>query len=176
MDILATSIEHLTAAGFVTARESARDSDALVFEDGTVLGFIICYADAAKLIAGWAADAAALMSRYQLSLRRSEQKAWNAYVVCLTAAEATVGEVAVLSSIEEDLTGTRKIVRSDVRDSDDVRAALLPLLPIQSAPKLDPVDIEQEVRQRATELPQHSVDAFFSSGDLNTVLQILEGG
>ena len=53
----------------------------------------------------------------------------------------TIGSRLRYAEIEEDLTGTRKIARSGIRDSSDLRAALLPLLPLQSAPKLEAVDI-----------------------------------
>jgi hypothetical protein len=82
--------------------------------------------------------------------------------------------MAALAAIEEDLTGTRKIARSDIRDISDVEAALLPLLPLQSAPKLDAVDMVTEIRQRSTELTPRAVEAFLSGTDVSLVLQVIE--
>lgn len=81
-----------------------------------------------------------------------------------------------LAAIEEDLSGTRKIARAGVRDITDLRSVLLPLLPLQSAPKLEAVDMQAEIRQRATELLPRVVDAFLSSADDGVVTQILEEG
>jgi hypothetical protein len=52
--------------------------------------------------------------------------------------------------------------------------ALLPLLPVQSAPILDAVDSKSEIRQRATEISPKLLDAFLSEADEQIVLQILE--
>jgi hypothetical protein len=79
-----------------------------------------------------------------------------------------------LGAIEEDLTGTRKIAQAGVNEVAELRLALLPLLPFQSAPRLEAVDIAAEIRQRATELPARAVDAFLSSADASVVMQVLE--
>ena len=83
-------------------------------------------------------------------------------------------ELAALAAIEEDLTGTRKIARSGIKDVSDMEAALLPLLPLQSAPKLDAVDMVYEIRQRSTELSPRAVDAFVSGVEESVVLQVIE--
>jgi hypothetical protein len=103
-------------------------------------------------------------------------KAWNAYAVLISAAEANYSESVVLSAIEENLVGVRKIARAGVRDVADVRDALLPLLPLQSAPKLEAVDMDAEIRLRTTELPSRAVDAFLSGAEEAVVIQVLEEG
>lgn len=79
-----------------------------------------------------------------------------------------------LGAIEEDLAGTRKIARAGVNDVANLHAAILPLLALQSAPRLDAVDITEEIRQRTTELPPRAVEAFLSSADEAVVIQVLE--
>jgi hypothetical protein len=174
MDVFDATEGLLTRMGFTTLRSSAMGREVLIFEDDSVIGFVFLYANSQALIAGWESDSEAAVSAHQLALRRAGQKAWNTYVILLATGEASSSEIAALGAIEEDLTGTRKIARSGIRDIPDVEAALLPLLPIQSAPKLDAVDMVFEIRQRATELPPRAVEAFVSGTDGSVVLQVIE--
>lgn len=134
----------------------------LAFENPTVLGFVIAYEDCSTLIRQWSIDTKSLLSENQLALRRAQDKSWNTYTVFLAAADADYGERVVLSSIEEDLTGTRKMARAGISDVEGLRTALLPLLPIQNAPQLEPVDMSAEIKLRTTELPTRVVEAFLS--------------
>ncbi len=174
MDTFDATEELLTRMGFTALRSSVRGREVLIFEDDSVIGFVFSYPNAQSLIAGWGNDSEAAVSAHQLALRRAGQKAWNTYVVLLASGEASYADMAALSAIEEDLTGTRKIARSDIKDISDVEAALLPLLPLQSAPKLDAVDMVFEIRQRATELPPRAVEAFVSGIEASVVLQVIE--
>ena len=54
----------------------------------------------------------------------------------------------------------RKIARGDVRSADDLRAALLPLLPIQAQPTLGESRYSERLRSRLKELPPAVVEAF----------------
>ena len=65
----------------------------------------------------------------------------------------------------EYFLGLPKISRANVLDSADLRAALLPLLPLQTVARLEAVDIREEIRHRSSELAQRSVDAFLSSAE-----------
>jgi hypothetical protein len=174
IDILAASAEILTEAGFTTAPVSVNDRNALVFEDATVVGFLFAYGNPRELIGVWDKDASRAISDHQFGLRRAGQKAWNVYVVLVAAEPSDYADAAALAAIEEDLTGTRKIARAGIGDSSDLRAALLPLLSIQAAPRLEAVDIATEIRQRATELPLRAVDAFLSAAEEGVVMQVLE--
>ena len=173
-DLLQSSSELLREAGYVSERTTIGRRDALAFEGNTVLGFVFKYDSIAELIGGWVADSDNAVAAYQFGLRRSGIKAWNTYLVLLTSEVPKFSQSIALSAIEEDLSGTRKIVRSGVRDGNDLSAALLPLLPLQSAPRLEAVDIKAEIRERATELPTRIVDAFLSDADESVVLQVLE--
>lgn len=174
MEIFDATEGLLTRMGFTALRSSVKGREVLVFEDDSVIGFLFAYPDAQSLIANWRHDSEAAVSGHQLALRRAGQKAWNTYVVLLASGQAAYAEMAALAAIEEDLTGTRKIARSDVKDISDVEAALLPLLPLQSAPKLDAVDMVSEIRQRSTELPPRAVEAFVSGIEESVVLQVIE--
>jgi hypothetical protein len=175
-DILGTALALLTTAGLDASRVQIGDKEAVVFEDSTVLGFIFAYKSPSDVTEGWQKISEKAVSEYQFALRRAGLKAWNTYTVLLAEDEGHQGDVAAFASIEENLAGTRKIARMAVRDADDIRAALLPLLPLQAAPQLEAVDIPQEIRQRATELTTRMVDAFLSTADDSIVLQVLEEG
>ena len=173
-DILALSEEVLREAGFAIRKISVAGRPAIAFENPTSLGFVFAYDTPSEILATWSQDADTAVSAHQLVLRRARQKAWNAYAVFLAREAADYVAAAALSAIEEDLVGTRKIARAGVLDSADVRAALLPLLPLQSAPLLQAVDFVEEIRQRTTELPSRAVDAFLSSADDSVVIQVFE--
>ena len=174
IDILAISERVLTDFGFTVDRRATGRRDGLVFEDPAVLGFLFDYADASELIKDWETDADRAVAANQFGLRRAAQKAWNVYVVLLAAGAADYAQSIALGAIEEDLVGTRKIAHAGVANIDELRSALLPLLPLQSAPRLEAVDMVVEIRERTTELPMRAVDAFLSTADEAVVIQVLE--
>jgi hypothetical protein len=173
-EILHSSGGLLREAGYVTEQVSIGQQDALIFEGDTILGFLFAYDTVADLTKNWAADSDNAISAYQFGLRKSGIKAWNTYLVLLTPEPPDYARIVSLGAIEEDLGGTRKIVRAGVRDSADLGAALLPLRPLQSAPRLEAVDMKKEIRERTTELPPRVVDAFLSGAEESVVLQVLE--
>lgn len=173
-EILHSSSELLREAGYTTEQVTIGQRQALVFEGDTVLGFLFAYDSAADLMRGWAADSDHAIATYQFGLRKSGVKAWNTYLVLLTTEPADYARIVSLGAIEEDLSGTRKIARAGIRDLADLGAALLPLRPLQSAPRLEAVDMKNEIRERATELPSRAVDAFLSDAEESVILQVLE--
>jgi hypothetical protein len=174
IDILKASADTLSQVGFSASPISIGDRQALAIEDATVLGFLFAYDDPGDLIETWIRDVDQAVAAHQFGLRRAGEKAWNTYVVLLASRKADYAQSVRLGAIEEDLVGTRKIVRADVADIAALHAALLPLLPLQTAPKLGAVDIAAEIRERTTELPARAVDAFLSSTDQGLVVQVLE--
>ena len=80
----------------------------------------------------------------------------------------------MLGSIEEDLVGTRKIARAGITNTEDIRSALLSLLAIQNAPRLEAVDMPTEIRVRTSELPSELVEAFLSGTNTATLFELLE--
>ncbi len=168
--------EQLVEGGYSVGTTDDRDGPVLLFENDSILGFVICFPDAASLLEQWQAASQRVLKNAQLALRRAEGKAWNAYLVVLAEAQGDYGENVMLGGIEEDLVGTRKIARAGVADSTDVRAALLPLLAIQNAPRLEAVDLPAEIRLRTTELPSELIDGFLGGVSESTLLQLLEEG
>lgn len=174
IEILESVTSLLAEAGYSTSRARLSSRDVLLFENATVLGFVFAYEGANSLAENWASDSERAIAGYQLPLRRAAQKAWNTYVVLLATGEVGQTDLALFASVEEDLVGTRKIARGDIVDMSDLRSALLPLLPIQSAPKLEAVDMVAEIRERTSEISSQAVAAFVSTAPESTVVQILE--
>ena len=174
--LLSMAQEQLIGAHYAVSTANDQDGVVLLFEDDTILGFVLFFPDAATLLQQWQPISQRVLQAAQLALRRAESKAWNAYLVLLAEAEGDYGQHVMLGGIEEDLVGTRKIARAGIANVEDVRAALLPLLAIQNAPRLDAVDMPAEIRLRTTELPSELVDAFLSGATENTLSQLLDTG
>lgn len=174
IEIQQSSSELLKEAGYSAEQAHIGKREALVFEGDTVLGFLFVYDSSADLMKSWSSDSDMAISTYQFGLRKSGTKAWNTYLILLTPELPDYGRAVSLGAIEEDLSGTRKIAKAGIRDLTDLGAALLPLLPLQSAPRLEAVDMRMEIRQRATELPARVVDAFLSGAEEALVVQVLE--
>ena len=150
-------------------------NEVATFENDAVLGFISIYPNAAALIERWYEDHTQALKNAQFALRRSNAKAWNVYFLALANEPASYAERITLNAIEENLVGTRKIARAGITVGDELREALLPLLPIQNTPQLQSVDMAAEIRLRTTELPPELVETFLSDAPVETVLQMLEG-
>jgi hypothetical protein len=174
MDLLGEAQRILAESKYATAFVEASQDRALAFESTTVLGFAFAYDSPVQLLEHWNAESHAAIARNQLGLRRAQEKAWNVYIVLLARAAADYAMLAALNAIEEDLTGARKIARGGIEDTKDLRDALLPLLPIQNAPRLETVDMVTEIRLRTTELPPQVVKAFLSGATEASVSQVIE--
>ena len=173
-DLPVAVIQTLTDAGFQCALIRGGDSNAVVFESQTIIGFGFCYSSPSVLLSSWSVDLDRVIESQQFILRRAGEKAWNAYAVFLAGGLCDSTERLAFSAIEENLIGTRKLARGGIETSLDVRSALLPLLPLQTSPRLEAVDIKAEIRQRSTELSNRSVTAFLSNAADADVLQVLE--
>lgn len=176
MTVLQIVSQLLEDAAYSVAALDDSNGKHLAFEGDTVLGFVLEFSDTRSLIDHWRDHSQQVLKVSQFGLRRAEAKAWNAYLILLTSQPADYGASIMLSAIEEDLTGTRKIARAGVTSDLDARGALLPLLAIQNAPQLDAVDMASEIRLRTSELPAELMDAFLSGAPDATMLQMLEAG
>jgi hypothetical protein len=174
IDLFETCQKSLREAGISTQLSDISGRSVLAFESSTCLGFILSYDDSKTLVQRWHLDSKVVIDSQQLGLRRAKEKAWNTYTIFLTAAEDDEGSVTALGSIEEDLVGTRKIARAGVNSEEKLRSALLPLLPIQSGPRLEAINMVEEIQLRTTELPRNVLDAFFSNAHESVIAQVLE--
>jgi hypothetical protein len=174
IDLIEESQRMLREVGCATVVFESDRYKALAFENLTVLGFIFAYESPLHLLQRWTADFNEAITKNQLGLRRAQAKAWNTYTIFLAQDVPQYTEMVALSAIEEDLRGTRKIARAGIKDGEDLRVALLPLLPIQNAPRLEAVDMKAEIRLRTTELPPRTVEAFLSDALETLIMQVLE--
>jgi hypothetical protein len=174
IDLLTDASEILVAAKFAVDRVAISNRETLVFENPTCIGFLLAYDSAFSLLSEWAEDSQEVIRRYAFSLRQAGEKAWNVYVVLLSPGPKHEAKQEFLAELEENLVGTRKIARDGVSTRADLQAALLPFLPIQTAPNLEPVDMPEEIRMRASDVGAQSLSAFLSSANEATVLQVLE--
>jgi hypothetical protein len=147
---------------------------ALAFENNTVLGFIVLYENFDTLFTCWRTDIDKLFETHRFSLRRAGEKAWNAYAILLCRRKAEGSQAVALGTIDEDLVGCRKITCAGIKDAVDVRNALLPLLPLQSPPRLDAVNMADEIRLRTQELGARVVTGFLADADEGVMLKVLE--
>ncbi len=166
--------EILIEAGYSFGNLATPQGNVATFENDTVLGFVLSYPDAETMIESWRGDSARVLSAAQFALRRSVTKAWNAYFLVLADEPGDYGQTIAIGAIEEDLVGTRKIARAGVAAGEELRSALLPLLPVQNAPRLEAVDMAAEIRMRTSELPSDLVETFLSGASEATLLQLLE--
>jgi len=173
-DVYDQTMRKLQEASFDVSDVSIVGGRSAIFENDTVVGFALFYETAADLPQRWIADADALIATRRFQLKAAANKAWNTYVLFLATNRPSPSELVALSLIEEDLSGYRKIARAGCSNPADLNRALLPLVPVQSAPVLDAVDSKLEVRQRATEISPKILDAFLSEADEQIVLQMLE--
>jgi hypothetical protein len=155
-------------------RITLADRTALAFEDPTILGFVLAYDEPQQALSRWSVEAEVAIRQHQFALRRAAQKAWNTYVLILCSGSPNHAASVALSTIEEDLSGTRRLARAGITDIADLKAALLPLLPLQNAPTLEPVDVPAEIRQRATDVATAALDAFLSPAEDAVVMQVFE--
>jgi hypothetical protein len=174
IDLITESERLLSGAGYSAWIRKNGVRDIVLFEGTTVLGFVFGYETVAELLRSWAEDAKTAIATNQLGLRRAQIKAWNAYTIFLGKDKADFAQTVMLGTIEEDLAATRKIARAGVSSTEDLHAALLALLPIQSAPRLEAVDMAAEVRLRTTELPNRVVQAFLSDASETLVAKLIE--
>lgn len=146
----------------------------IAFENNTLFGFLHYYSTIEKLLYSWKQDKDKLLRKFSPRFRLAGPKAWNVYTVLLTSERSTEIQFHALQDIEEDLSETRKIARSDLETTDDVRAALLSLLPFSYIPSLPPLDIRQEIAMRAQDLPEKALKAFLADEELSKVATLLE--
>ncbi len=173
-DLIEQAAGLLQDAGFEIQPVDMDGVSARVFENDTVLGFVLAYVTARDLIGRSSGDIDRLVAQRQFQLRAAGPKAWNCYALLLAREGLDYAEAVALNSIEEDLAGLRKVAHAGCAHKSDILRALLPLLSLQSAPILDAVDSKAEIRQRTTELAHGTVEAFLSAADPHTVLQLLD--
>lgn len=164
----------LTNVGFSTAVATVRGRQHVVFENATVLGLVLCYDTVQSLLESWESDSRDAFALYRLALRRAGEKAWNVYLILLANGKAINFESVRLTALEENLGGTRKIARSGIDSTQALKDAFLPLVPLQSAPRLEAVDSIAEIHRRTSALDSRTMQAFTSAVGESVLLSMIE--
>jgi len=133
------------------------------FESQTVAGFVHVFDTCDALLKGWRESQLAVLARFAPALRPAGVKAWNVYSVFLTPDPGTPIHVFGVERIEEDFALTRKIARCNVVVADDIRNALLPLLPASSFVAVAAADYQTQLRRRLSEVDQNVATAFLGN-------------
>jgi hypothetical protein len=173
MDVLAEAATLLIDAGYDAIDPIEARPRHVGFENDTVMGFVLAFDSPSALLREWEGCSDQLLNSYRFALRHGNKKAWNVYTVFLARGCASSGDTAVMAGIEENLVGTRKIARA-IEGIEDLRNALLPLLPFQNSPRLEEVNFRHEIELRCQELPTRAVKAFLSGDSETVVLPVLE--
>ncbi len=176
IDLIDQAQVQLRDAGYTTLPVDGTRQGVLRFEDDVVLGFLYVFPDVTTLLSGWYVAQKASITRFAPQLRLSRDKAWNVYSIFITEAAAQATEEQKINRIEEDFAATRKIARAGIKSPDDMRRALLPLLPLAKSEDFSVSDYASKLRSRLSMLPRLAVEAMLSSAGPEEIARILMDG
>jgi len=120
----------LKGAGF-RCGAAPYDATVLLFEDESIMGFVASFETAEQLLEKWKEQQGQFIAKLAVPLRRAARKSWNCYAILLSRASAPPALRPELTSLEEDLTLTRKLVGDGISSDEDVERVLMPILPIR---------------------------------------------
>jgi len=134
-DLIAASTSVLEAGGYQSIREGFPEwntTSTRLFEDKYNVVGIAVFATTAELLQSWADLQGALVDVISHYVGRSENKAWDGYLVLLTTAIAPESDHNI-EDVRSDTTRLRKLVATgeDLAAPGDVERLLRPLLPLR---------------------------------------------
>lgn len=137
-DLVAACSSKLEASGYRAIREGFPEWNtpfARLFEDEYNVVGIAVYSTCAELLRSWVDQQGSLVEAISSKVGLSEGKAWDGYLVLLTAGPAPYGETGV-EDIRRDTTRVRKLVATgqELSSPSDVERLLGPLLPLSPEP------------------------------------------
>ena len=172
MDILTQTAILLKQFDYAVVSRELGGQKALYFEDDSLLG-IVWVGELNAIIADWETVQDRFIQENAPKLRRSPTKTWNLYVVCLASERANEHTQTLLSNIQEDFRGARKIVQSGITNETQLTRALYPFLPIQHLVSLDSEDPVAKIRGRLQQIPSPALDALIENDqDAETILRV----
>lgn len=135
-DLITACASVLESGGYQPVREGFSDwntTSTRLFEDEYSVVGIAVFGTSAELIQSWSDLQGALVDVISRYVGRAEKKAWDGYLVLLTAAIAPASD-ADIEGIRADTTRLRKLVATgeDLRGLSDVRRLLRSLLPLHN--------------------------------------------
>jgi len=110
-----------------------------LFEDNYHLVALVVYDTWAELLSAWSDAQAALVELMSKHMASSDPKAWDGYLVLLTAGIMGVEDRKKADEIRYDTTRVRKLVATgeELMTTGDVKRVLQSLLPLEAGPYLD---------------------------------------
>ncbi|MFZ0169309.1 MAG: hypothetical protein WAL64_07785 [Candidatus Dormiibacterota bacterium] len=107
-------------------------STARLFEDAYGIVAVHIYDTWQQLVDGWPIAQGMIVDLITEHLHSPEPKAWDGYLVLLTGGSLSPSERSAAGGIRYDTNRVRKLVATgeDLETLDDIRVALLPLLPL----------------------------------------------
>ena len=161
--ILAEAANVLAAGGYRVDRATESKlrlppERALLAEDKYGIVALIVYDTWADLVASWVPAQAAVVDAVSKVYTRLDRKAWDGYLVLLTPAFSSEGDVTP-QQIRYDTNRIRKLVATgdDLRSISDISRVLAPLMPLA----FDTAEIS-ETHSLLDELPSRLVEAGIS--------------
>lgn len=139
-DLIAASSRILEAGGYRLILEGFPDwrtpTTRLYEDDYNVVGLAV-FTTSSELLDSWADLQGSLVSVISGKVGQTEAKAWDGYLVLITAAMAPSGDLEI-ESIRADTTRLRKLVITgdDLATTGDVERVLRPLLPLRTEQQL----------------------------------------
>ena len=134
IQVLAEATSVLEAGGYrAVAVPQAWPTSARVFEDPYGIVSLRVYDTWQQVSTEWTEMQGLLVDLISTNVRRGEPKTWEGYLVLLTIGQIIDEQRQDLVDLRYDTNRVRKLVATaeDLQSLDDVRTALLPLLPLQ---------------------------------------------
>lgn len=134
--LLAVASDLLGGSGYVEATIDTDDERGTrvsrVFEDAYGIVAVHVFDSWQQLAERWHVAQGQLVDLISAHLRSPEPKAWEGYLVLLTPGLLPAADIVAVNELRNDTNRVRKIVATggDLGTLDDVRGALLPLLPL----------------------------------------------
>ena len=117
-----------------------------------------------------------ILKSYAPRLYNAGEKAWNVYFLFLCSSVADSVQSLEVSWIEEDLDRTRKVAACGLSSREELKRALLPVLPLQFQPMLQPEDVTERLQKRIhTIAPKASLVVLDETVSVVEVVRLLGG-
>lgn len=174
--VLAAATELLESGGYsVVPAPTAWQGTVRLFEDSYGIVALRLFDTWEQLIQDWPVAQGQLVDLISEHLSRPEPKAWEGYLVLFTTGLVTASDRTSVVELRYDTNRVRKLVSTgeELETLDDVRTALLPLLPVDLAPTsaaraglldlLPELMADDDVPRRAIDV---LIDAFVSNASI----------
>jgi hypothetical protein len=140
-ELLAASSSVLSANGYHAVPQSLLERDGQdyrAFEDPYAVVSLFVFETWEDLTAGWREAQGAVVELLSRHFERDEPKAWEGYLVLLTADIVPTSRSAEVAEIRSDTTYVRKLVLTgnEIRSIADIEGELRPVLPLHSEPSV----------------------------------------